>query len=233
MKKKGFTLTEIIISTLVLSIIAIVVMYLFQRSNAAFSITVWKQERAAQAETFWSHFRKHIEEASDLLEIPDSQMGKPHPEVKKIESRPILVHTSPNTVQGKENILAWNVSHLDFDFSSAGAHSSSSTIYYLVKDDKKVYLIEGRGTKPIAELDDVTDINFDTRSLKYTSERSYTTIVGKDESVPIEEVAGTLLEITLTITPPKNYIGEGNRIPHSNKFKLNVASKKTNNVSYQ
>ena len=83
--KKGFTVIEVIISTLVLSILATGIMFLFQRSNSAFSITLWKQERTKQAEIFWTHFRKCIEEASDYLEIPDDQMGKPHPEDKKKE----------------------------------------------------------------------------------------------------------------------------------------------------
>ncbi len=122
--KKGFTVVEIIISALVLSLLISGIMFLFKRSNAAFSITLWKQERTKQAEMFWTHFRKHIEEASDLLEIPDNQLGKPHPEVKKTASKPILVHMSPNTVQDKQKILAWNVSLLDFDFSNTAVSTS-------------------------------------------------------------------------------------------------------------
>lgn len=228
--KKGFTVIEVIISTLVLSILIGGIMFLFQRSNSAFSITLWKQERTKQAEVFWTHFRKHIEEASDLLEIPDNQLGKPHPEVKKKEAKPLLVHSSPNLAD-KEKILGWNVSHLDFDFSNTGAHSSHSEYYFLEKNGKKISLTSSRSSKPIAVLDDIQDINFVTKPLVKLEERSYTSLSDSDSLSP-DDMVGTLLEISLTMTPPEHSVGEGNRIPHNHKFKLNVAFSKTANVNY-
>ena len=227
--KKGFTVVEIMISTLVLSILIGGIMFLFQRSNSAFSITLWKQERTKQAETFWTHFRKHIEEASDLLEIPDDQLGKPHPEVKKKEAKPLHVHSSPNLAD-KEKILGWNVSHLDFDFSNTGAHSSHSEYYFLVKNGRKISLISG-DNKTIAVLDDIEEINFVAKPLVKVEERSYTSLSDNDTVLP-DDMVGTLLEISLTMTPPERSIGEGNRIPHNHKFKLNVAFSKTANVNY-
>jgi prepilin-type N-terminal cleavage/methylation domain-containing protein len=226
--KKGFTVIEVIISTLVLSILVTGIMFLFQRSNSAFSITLWKQERTKQAEIFWTHFRKCIEEASDYLEIPDDQMGKPHPEVKKKESKPILVHTSPNTVDNGK-ILSWNVSHLDFDFSATGAHSSNSESFSLVKEGRKIKLVNG-DKKTIATLDDIKEINFVAKPLVKVEERSYTSLSDND-SVSPDDMVGTLLEISLTMTPPEHSIGDGNRIPHNHKFKLNVAFSKTTNIN--
>ncbi|MBR4329604.1 MAG: type II secretion system protein [Candidatus Riflebacteria bacterium] len=228
--KKGFTVVEVMISTLVLSILIGGIMFLFQRSNSAFSITLWKQERTKQAEVFWTHFRKYIEEASDLLEIPDDQLGKPHPEVKKKEAKPILVHSSPN-LESKGKILGWNVSHLEFDFSNTGAHSSKSECYFLVKDGRKISLTGSRSSKPIAVLDDIQDINFVAKPLVKLEERSYTSLGNSDNLLP-DDMVGTLLEISLTMTPPEHYVGEGNRIPHNHKFKLNVAFSKTTSINY-
>ena len=227
--KKGFTVVEVIISTLVLSILVTGIMFLFQRSNSAFSITLWKQERTKQAEIFWTHFRKCIEEASDYLEIPDDQMGKPHPEVKKRESKPILVHSSPNTADN-EKILGWNVSHLDFYFSGTGAHSSNSEYFFLVKEGRKIKLVNG-DKKTIAALDDIKEINFVAKPLVKVEERSYTSLSDSDSISP-DDMVGTLLEISLTMTPPEHSIGEGNRIPHNHKFKLNVAFSKTTSINY-
>ena len=227
--KKGFTVIEVVISTLVLSILTVVIMFLFQRSNSAFSITLWKQERTKQAEIFWTHFRKNIEEASDFLEIPDDQMGKPHPEVRKKESKPILVHSSPNTVNNGK-ILGWNVSHLDFDFSNTGAHNSHSEYFFLIKEERKVKLVNG-DNKTIATLDDIKEINFVTKPLVKLEERSYTSLSDND-SVSPDDMVGTLLEISLTMTPPEHAVGEGNRIPHNHKFKLNVAFLKTTSINY-
>ena len=228
--KKGFTVIEVVIATLVLSILSGGIMLLFQRGNAAFSITLWKQERTKQAEVFWTHFRKHIEEASDLLEIPTDQLGKPHPEVNKKEPKPILVHASPNIVNDKQKILAWNVSHLDFDFTGSGLHESKSNYYYLIKDDRKITLTDNN-SKKIAELDDIDSINFIVKPLVNLEERSYTTL-SETDTVPADKIVGTLLEISLTMTPPKREMAQGNRIPHNHKFKLNVAFKKTTSINY-
>ena len=227
--KKGFSLVEIIITTLVLSLLLGGIMFLFQRSNAAFSITLWKQERTKQAELFWTQFRKYIEEASDLLEIPDDQLGKPHPEVKKIAARPLLVHPSPN-MEVKNRILGWNVSHLDFDFSNLGAHNSNSKCYFLEKDGRRVSLVSS-DQKVIAVLDDIEEINFVVKPLVNIEERSYTTLSNSD-AVSQDSMVGTLLEISLTMTPPKREMAQGNRIPHNHKFKLNVAFDKKANVDY-
>ena len=228
--KKGFTVVEVMISTLVLSILIGGIMFLFQRSNSAFSITLWKQERTKQAEIFWTHLRKHLEEASDLLEIPNDQLGKPHPEVKKKASKPILVHSSPNTVDN-DKILGWNVSHLEFDFESGISHKSQSVSYFLVKDGRKISLTSGRGDKPIAVIDDIQEINFVAKPLVKVEERSYTSLSNSDTVSP-DDMVGTLLEISLIMTPPEHYVGEGNRIPHNHKFKLNVAFSKTTSINY-
>ena len=228
--KKGFTVVEIMISTLVLSILIGGIMFLFQRSNSAFSITLWKQERTKQAELFWTHLRKHIEEASDLFEIPDDQLGKPHPEVKKKESKPILVHSSPNT-ESKGKILGWNVSHLEFDFESGINHKSQSVYYFLEKDGRKISLTSSGSSKPIAVIDDIQEINFVAKPLVKLEDRSYTSLSNSDAVSP-DDMVGTLLEISLIMTPPEHYVGDGNRIPHNHKFKLNVAFSKTTSINY-
>lgn len=227
--RKGFTVIEIVVATLVLSILFGGIMMLFKRSNAAFSITLWKQERTMQAERFWTNFRTYIEEASDLFEIPDTEIAKPHPRLKKTASMPLLLKQNPNEPEEKHKILAWNVSNLNFDFSLTGAssNSSNSSVYYLYKEGKKIYLTD-KNDKIISQLDDVKKISFVTKPITYMDgERSYTTL---DSTTG--EVVGTLLEIAITLTPPANYIGEGNEIPQNHKFKLNVASAESSNPDY-
>lgn len=224
MNKRAFTLVEIAIAAIVLSILMGGCMFLYQRSNAAFSITLWKQERTAQAERFWTHFRKNIEEASDLLEIPDDQMGLPHPHVQKTKEMPILVHTSAGSLKENDNanLLAWNVSILDIDFDN-GKHSSKSEIFQLVKEGRKVSL-KGSKSKPVAELDDVVAIAFDIKTIVKADDTSYETIVSNTVATGTAKIVGTLLEISLTMAPPKTSISEQNKIPQNHKFRLNVAA---------
>ena len=232
MNKRAFTLVEIAIASLVMFALMGGCMYLYQRSNDAFSITLWKQERTAQAERFWTHFRKNIEEASDLLEITDDQMGFPHPKVTKSKEMPILVHTSAGSLKenDKANLLAWNVSILNIDFE-AGNHSSKSENFQLVKEGRKV-LLKGSKAKPIAEMDDVVAIAFDVKSIVKADDTSYETIVSDTAVSGSAKIVGTLLEISLTMAPPKKSIGEGNRLPQNHKFRLNVAADMSTDPKY-
>ena len=226
--KKGFTVIEMIIATFVVSLLIGGIMFLYQRSSATFSITLWKQERARQAETFWTHFRKYIEEATDLLVIPDSEQGLLHPQIIIQEKKPLLVHPTPADVEEKENILGWNISNLKLDFDSK-YYTCDSDAYYLIKDKRKVILACKSKDKPIAVLEDVEDINFVLKPIS-VSGRSYSDIsIGTSSG---DNVTGTFLEISLTISPPDKYIGSENKIPQNHKFKLNVSFDKTSNVSY-
>ncbi len=207
-------------------------MYLYQRSNAAFSITLWKQERTTQAERFWTHFRKNIEEASDLLVIADDQMGLPHPHVTKSKEMPIKIHTSAGSLGEKDNanLLAWNVSILDIDFDN-GKHSSKSETFQLIKEGRKVSL-KGSKAKAIAELDDVVAIAFNVKSIVKADDTSYETIVSDTAVSGSAKIVGTLLEISLTMAPPKLSIGENNKLPQNHKFRLNVAADMSTDPSY-
>lgn len=227
MRKNGFTLVEISISVLVLSLLLGIIIFLYQRSNAAFSITVWKQERTAQAERFWTHFRKHAEEATDELVIPDSEMGKPHPKIEKVSNRPILINPMPNVAE-KSNLLAWNVSQLKFDFSATMAHSQETSQYYLEKNKKRVALFCKGKEKPIAEIDDVIEISFSMKSLVKADNVSYETEV--DGIAP--NAIGTLLEISMILAPPKTGLAKDLRIPYNHKFKLNVAAEESTSPMY-
>ena len=233
--KKGFTLIELSVAILVFSVVSACIFFLHRRSNAAFSITIWKQERAAQAERFWTHFRKHAEEATNLLVIPDTEIGKPSPEIKKKSDRPIRINSSIEAIDENSQavLLSWNVSTLNFDFSDVHAHTSFSTTYALIKDKRQISLFNGT-SKPIATLDDVSKIVIDAkaiiRPIKGASGSSpYEYTLGPSQPVPAgAETVGTLLEISLTMTPPKHSIGENNiSIPQNYKFKLNVKSEET------
>lgn len=228
--KRGFTLIEIIIAALILAMLSILTLYLYQRSNAAFSITLWKQEQAAQAERFWVHFRKHIEGASDLIRIPDSQIGLSNPRLEK-EAKPIMVHSQPNTIgkEGKGNLLVWNVSTLNFDMSESHAHSYKSEVFSLVKNKRKVYLI-GEESRPIAEIDDVVSLTLDAKPITKANETVYEGVVFS--AAPGATVVGSLLEISIIVSPPEKSIAENIRIPYNHKFKLNVAAQLSPSPSY-
>lgn len=229
--KRGFTLIEIIIAALILAVVSTLALYLYQRSNAAFSITLWKQERAAQAERFWTHLRRHLEAASDLLIIPDNQIGLPNPQLKKLENKPILVHSQPNSIgeEGKGNLLVWNVSTLNFDMTGSYAHSYKSEVFSLVKDNKRVCLIAEDG-KRIAELDDVVSVTFDAKPITKANETHYESVIFS--TVPEATVVGTLLEISISISPPESSIAKNIRIPHNHKFKLNVSAQPSTSPAY-
>lgn len=232
MNRRAFTLVEIAISALVLALLLGGCIFIYQRSNSAFSITLWKQERTAQAERFWTHFRKHIEEASDLLVIPDDEMGNAHPRLQKQKDMPILIHSYPGSIgeNSKANLLAWNVSTLDINFETK-THSSKSETFCLEKDGRRVFL-KGEKDKVIAELYDVVSVAFEVKPIVKTSDSPYESIGGSGAPVDDATVVGTLLEISITMAPPKLAIAEKTKIPQNHKFRLNVNSKTSDNPEY-
>lgn len=213
--RRGFTLIEAAIAAIILSSFALTLMFLYKRSTETFKITLWKQERTAQAEIFWSFMRKHLEEATNHLDL-DSQSGDSNPTVPE-EPRPIKIHPTPGSAPDG-NILAWNVSTTKFDFSPPFAHTSEHNIFSLAKAGKRLELRSSSSPRPLAKIEDIEDISFTVSSIiKNTA---------NEESIEAgfsADAIGTLLEISLTLSPPEGYIAAELKIPYNHKFRVNVS----------
>lgn len=218
----GFTLIEVVISILVMSLFIGVIMYLYSRSSETFKITLWKQERTAQANLFWSHMRKHLEEATNEI---SPATGSPNP-VLTVNPCPLKFHPDPNSVADGGNLLAWNVTKTNFDFAPPFAHTSSSQKFYLSKEKHKLLLRSNGQT--ISSLDDVSRVEMIVVSVIKNP------INNTEEIVPALDpnAVGTLVEFSVTLAPPVGYMASDLRIPQNHKFRLNVAPHSDSSPSY-
>jgi type II secretory pathway pseudopilin PulG len=208
---RAFTIIEIVVSILVFSGFVLAVMFLYRRSSDSFKITAWKQERAAQADLFWAHTRKALEEATDRLEFAPGVINNP-PLLK--ETRPIKIHPSPGTVTDG-NILAWNVSKTTYDMAGSN-HTSTHRTFSMVKQKRRLIINGGDGRSPV--LDDVAALEFIVSSVTKLPNNAEEITAGISPAA-----IGTLLEISLTLAPPEGYIAGDLKVPMSHKFRLNVA----------
>ncbi|HNS08473.1 MAG TPA: hypothetical protein PKN29_02175 [Candidatus Ozemobacteraceae bacterium] len=222
--KAAYTMVEALVAIVILSGFVLTMMFLYRRSTETFKITVWKQERTAQAEIFWSFMRKHIEEATNFLDLT-SEVGKENPVIPFVP-RPFKFHPTPGSA-ADGNILAWNVSNTKFDFSSTHAHSSQHTNFFLVKRKKRIELVSSASTKPLAALDDVEDIAFTVSSIVKDANKEEIITPGADPNA-----VGTMFEISLTLKPPQSYMASDIKIPHNHKFRVNVPPHSDSAPSY-
>ncbi len=209
--KRAFTIIEIIVSILVFSGFVLAVMFLYRHSSNSFKITAWKQERAAQADLFWAQARKALEEATDRLEFAPGVTNNP-PLLK--ESRPIKIHPTPGTAPDG-NILAWNVSKTTYDMAGSN-HTSTHSTFSMAKQKRRLIINGSDGRVPV--LDDVAAIEFIVSSVTKMPNNAEEITAGVSPAA-----IGTLLEISLTLSPPDGYIAGDLKIPMSHKFRLNVA----------
>lgn len=218
---RGFTLIEVVISVLVLSMFITIIMYLYSRSSDSFKITLWKQERTAQAELFWSYMRKHLEEATNDISF---SMGTPNPSLTEILC-PFKFHPDPNSAPSGSNVLAWNVTKTNFVYSPPYNHSSVSQKFFLSKDKHRLVLRSA--DRDIASIDDVSRVEFIVVSVVKNP-------ANEEEIVPgfAPGAVGSLFEISITLAPPEKYIASNLRLPQNHKFRLNVAPQPDSSPSY-
>ncbi len=221
---KGYTLVEAVVAILILSGFILTLMFLYRRSTETFKITVWKQERTAQAEIFWSFMRKHLEGATNYLDLA-GQAGNANPVIPE-SPKPFKFHPTPAGA-GDGNILAWNISSAKFDYAPPYAHTSQHTSYFLVKKKKRLELRSSAGSKVLAALDDVDDISFTVSSVVRNVNNEDTIVPGVAPAA-----MGTLFEVSLTIQPPAGYMAADLKIPHNHKFRINVAPHSDSAPSY-
>lgn len=223
-KNRGFTIIEVVVSILILSSFIGTLMYLYSRSTESFKLTVWKQERTAQASMFWTFMRKHLEEATNNLDIT-SQVGNANP-VFPENPCPLKFHPNPNSV-AKGNILAWNVSRVEFADAPPYAHSSVNVTFYLEKAGRRLLLKSSDSLKNIATLDDVEDIKFNLSSVIRTANNEDQIKPGIDV-----DAVGAFIELSLTLSPPRGNLATDMKIPQNHKFRLNVGLYSDANPSY-
>lgn len=215
---------ELLVSILILSTFIMVLMFLYRRSNATFKITVWKQERTAQAEIFWTFMRKHLEGATNFLDLT-TQVGNSNPVIPD-DPRPFKYHPNPGSA-ANGNILAWNVSTPKFDYSPPYSHASQHINYFLVKQQRRLALVSSAAAKPLAIIDDVEDIAFKVSSVIRNANNEDTIIGAADP-----DAIGTMFEMSMTLKPPTGYLASEIRIPHNHKFRINVAPHSDSAPSY-
>ncbi len=220
-KNAGFTITEIIISIAVLSLLFLVIMYLYGRSSDSFKITLWKQQRTAQSEIFWTHMRKHLEEATNELNLPDPFDANPD---INVVPRPLKFNPTAATLENGI-ILAWRSSKINFKFEPSPNHSITENTFFLLKKGRTVELKSGSDS--ISKIEDVEVIDVKATSVLKTSENDETFVNGANP-----DALGTVIEISITLSPPKGYLAEDLKLPQSHKFRLTVGSAEDSSPSY-
>ncbi len=208
-------MAETLVAIMIFSTFVLTMMFLYRRSTETFKITVWKQERTAQAEIFWAFLRKHLEEASNFLDLA-GQAGNANPVIPE-NPRPFKFHPTPASA-GDGNIAAWNVSNTKFDFAPPYAHSSQHTNYFLVKNKRRIELSSSSSARPLAVIDDVEEIAFTVSSVIKNATNEDTIVAGIDPNA-----IGTMFEVALTLKPPAGYLAGEVKIPQNHKFRVNVA----------
>ena len=196
---------------------------MYRRSTETFKITVWKQERTAQAEIFWAFMRKHLEEATNFLDLT-SEVGKDNPVIPFIP-RPFKFHrhqTAPPMAIFSPGTFQTQSSPFPAIRTLKPAHQ-----FFLVKRKKRIELVSSASAKPLAAIDDVEDIAFTISSILKDGNKEEITNPGADPNA-----VGTMFEISLTIKPPQGYIASEIKIPHNHKFRVNVPPHSDSAPSY-
>ena len=220
-EKAGFTIVELVIAILVFSIFVGILMYLYSRSNDSFKITFWKQQRTAQSEIFWAHMRKHLEEATNQL-VPEQFVDNPD---VNINIKPLKFHDDPTSVNDG-NIMAWNCSKVNFNFSPSPNHNAVHSIYLLEKKGGTIRL--KNSGKEVSKIEDVESIEIKVISIKKDSVNFEEVFSGG----PDPDAVASVVEISLTLSPPKGYLAEDLKIVQNHKFRANVGATVDSAPSY-
>ncbi len=202
---------------MILAIFIGVLMYMYSRSSDSFKITLWKQQRTAQSEIFWTFMRKHLEEATHELKIDPSG---DNPNIDIIPKH-LKFHPDPASATGI--ILAWNCSKVKFMPSSY--HSVSHSTLMLQKSGSLIELkLDG---KTVAKLNDVDNIDFKITSVHTNAKNEQFLNIGADT-----DAVGSIIEISLVLSPPAGYLAESQRIVQNHKFRLNVGAAPDSSPAY-
>ncbi|MBF0409110.1 MAG: hypothetical protein HQM10_17310 [Candidatus Riflebacteria bacterium] len=220
--------TEVVIATGVFSILITMTLFLYERLMFSYKASSWKQEKNNQSELFWDIMRKSLEHATDLI-----QKNGTAPDFKLIVSPfPVSYRSFAN---GNSKILLWNVDHIDengeLDYrveysvslsgrklsilseKKSGSENPSADIVFnsakvLMTDVDSVAI---KSTNIRASDDSTDPARFNEHYLELT-----TTSTGK--------IVGSIVEISIVLSPPESIGLENLKILQNNKFKVNVSA---------
>lgn len=213
--RRGFTLAEISIAAFLFGLLLIGVLTVYRFSVDSYRTTVWKQERLLQAELFWNHLRKNLEEASNLIEIAGDLTVTP---------RPLLYR--PQAGPGTDGpVLRWMRSRTGA--SGVPEYRIENLVLY-AKAKILVQSAPGPGTvappgelvpSPREMMSDVSQFSVITTPIRLDPNR------GEYLGPGPNEIVGSLVEISVRFRPPP---GSGFppslEITQNHKFKLAVDS---------
>jgi hypothetical protein len=202
---------------MILAVFVTVLMYMYSRSSDSFKITLWKQQRTAQSEMFWTFMRKHLEEATHDLQV---EAFVENPNVT-ISPKHLKFHPTPGNATG--TILAWNCSKVKFEPSLN--HSVSHSTVLLNKTGPLLELVVDG--KTVAKLNDVDNIDFKITSVHTDAANEEFLNIGADP-----DAVGSIIEISLVLSPPDGYLAESQRIVQNHKFRLNVGAVPDSSPAY-
>ncbi len=216
--RAGFTLVEVLVTIIVLSLFTYGLVNLYRQSMQSYRITTWKQERTRQAELFWNRLRKPLEEASDQLARRD--LGAGRWTIDKT-SRPLKFNPSP----GDGKFMAWQVDHFD---ATTGLVEGPTT-WSLSRTGREIRMT-GPGLSDHLVLEDV-----DTVSIKATQIRQRDGTFEEELDLTgagTDPVVGSVLEISFVLTPPESVQSSAIRVVQNAKFKLVVEAEATTAPNY-
>ena len=208
--KGAFTVVEVLITIMILALLTTGLITLYRNSMQSYRVTSWKQERTRQAELFWNQLRKAIEEASDKLERQD--LGAGRWTIAKT-SRPLLFKAPP----GDGKILAWQVDHYD----PATGLVAPPLNWFLVLDNHRLLMPnQNMSVQPV--LEDVHTVTI--RATQIMQDNATFEEVLDVAGTGVGTTVGSVLEISILLTPPPQIQSPDTRLVQNAKFKLVVES---------
>lgn len=218
---RGVTLTETVIAILVFSLLAVVLGNLHRASLRAFALTSWKQQKTQQAQAFWHHLKKPLEEATDKL---DFDLDPPY--LLSTSTRPLKYASSSEVNEG--NLMAWQVDRISVD-SNMVPNIVAQPIYRLVKKGAEVFL-SGPDVAS-ATISDVETLEIKTLNVCQKQDSTFSEYI-TDDPLPSDPVVGTILEMSIIFRPdPSRGLPEIKQVQTA-KFRINIAAEHTLDPDY-
>jgi len=218
---RGFTLVEAIIAILVFSLFSLGLYQMYSQSINSYQITAWKQDVAGQSEIFWNLLRKNLEEASNL--ITDIQTDTT---ITSTPANLIFRNIEKTSTEKNGNLMSW----VKCRHTLAGGviHTMGCLLAYQNRSIKMEVKPLGSSSAPSNEIIDRVILNdvdsFLVKSipiwLSESDGEEYLSDTAKANSTRV----GSLVEISITFTPPPNSPTKGLSISQNNKIRINVGS---------
>ena len=219
---RGFTLIEALVAITIFAFFSQGIYLMYSQSMISYQTTAWKQDVAGQCEVFWNLLRKNLEEASNR--ITDIQTDT------TITSTPadLIFRNVQKTDAGLKNgnLLSW----VKCRHTLAGGllHSMGCLLSLQDRNIKMEVKPLGTSSAPAGEIvNRIVLKDVDSFLIKpipiwllESDGEEYLSDAAKPNSTRI----GSLLEISITFTPPLNSPIKGLSITQNNKIRINVGT---------